>query len=96
MWQRSANAEHAFGMANLAWSYYNGVGTAIDLAAAADWYRRAGEAGHLESLYNLGLMYADGIGVPQDKEAAIEILNSVADAGLPDAKQALAKLSANH
>src|SRR5947209_120842 len=42
-------------------SYYEyGTGTPMDLAQAAQWYRKAAENGHVQAEVALGSMYAQG------------------------------------
>src|ERR671937_57184 len=41
-------------------------GSQLDLAAAAEWFRKAAVQGHTQAYYQLGNLYRAGSGVPRD------------------------------
>jgi TPR repeat protein len=53
------------------------------------------QSGNRGSCYNLGLMYATGTGAPQDSVEAYKWFHLAAEAGLPDAIAARARLSSS-
>ena len=58
-----------------------GLGVPKDLAAAAEWYRRAAQGGNASAQYNLGVFYQFGKGVPKDPAEAARLLRLAADQG---------------
>ena len=50
--------------------YYLGLGTPRDLAAAAEWFKKAARRQHPAAQKNLGLLYLRGLGVAQDYHQA--------------------------
>ena len=67
--------------ANLAARYANGVGVEMDMALAAEWYRKAAEQGNAVAQVNLGALYAAGRGVPRDDVQAFNWYRNAADLG---------------
>ena len=61
--------------------YEQGLGVPKDLAAAAEWYRRAAAAGNASAQYNLGVFYQFGKGVPKDAAKAARLLRQAAEQG---------------
>jgi TPR repeat protein len=61
--------------------YEQGLGVPKDLAAAAEWYRRAAAAGNASAQYNLGVFYQFGKGVPKDPAKAARLLRQAAEQG---------------
>jgi TPR repeat protein len=57
---------------------FGGEGVAIDVARAANWYRKAAEQGLPRAQYTLGRLYVDGEGVPQDYQQAVHWLRKAA------------------
>ena len=57
-------------LANLAWMYELGLGTAPDPFEAARLYERAARAGDFHSQIALGRLYSSGAAVPVDRERA--------------------------
>lgn len=80
-------AQTALGM-----MYEDGIGTALDTAAAARWYRRAAADGYLAAQNRLGILYYRGIGVPQDRQEGLFLIHRAADAGEPTAQANLGYL----
>jgi TPR repeat protein len=58
-----------------------GVGTPMDLKAAANWYETAAMLGHLQSQVNLGIVYVTGQDRLQDFERAHMWFNIAAATG---------------
>jgi TPR repeat protein len=57
----------------------SGMGTSVNLARAAQWYRQAALGGNLEAQFRLARLIAKGAkGVPVDKASAIKLLQSAA------------------
>lgn len=64
----------------------NGQGGARDVAAAADWYRRAARQDHAAAAYNLaGLLMQGGNGLARDVEEAMHWYQVAAEGGLAQA-----------
>ena len=71
---------------NLARCYHGGFGVEVDLAAAADLFRRGAEMGDSEAMYMRGVVAQNGRGIPQDPVEAYSWFKRAADAGHPDAQ----------
>jgi len=70
-WQLLAKFGDARAQNELGWLYQSGLGTDLDPAQAAHWYRRAATQGLAVAQTNLGILYNDGKGVTRDpREAA--------------------------
>jgi TPR repeat protein len=78
---------------NLGVLYDEGQGVAKDSKEAVKWYRQAADQGSKESQYNLGLKYYNGDGVPKSTSEAIKWFQLAADQDLPEAKDAIEKLT---
>lgn len=65
--------------------YQNGLGVAVDKAAAADWYGRAAEQNEPRALYHLALMLQTGDGVPKDPARALDLYRRAARQGVLEA-----------
>ncbi len=71
LWTPLAEQGIADAQANLGWIAQRGLGAAIDLAQAMDWYLLAAKQGHAIAQNNLGALYEHGLGVPQDDVQAL-------------------------
>jgi uncharacterized protein len=81
-WRPLAVAGDADAQFNIAQAYKLGRGVPIDLAQAADWFRRAAAQGHLQAQDNLGLVLYD----MGQKGDAIPYLQQSAERGEPRAQ----------
>lgn len=79
-------------MHNLGVYLFRGEGGPADVAAAAEWFRKAAAAGVVESQYNLGLLYQTGSGVSADASQARYWFRLAAARGDAEARRALAEL----
>jgi TPR repeat protein len=61
--------------------YDEGAGRPQDLAAAADWYRKAAQQGFVDAQTNLGMMYYHGQGVSRNHDEAAKWFRLAADQG---------------
>jgi TPR repeat protein len=77
------NAQAQF---RLAEAYRMGLGTAPDMAKAANWYRKAAEQGSAEAQLMLGLDYAHGDGVGTNTHEEVRWLRKAAEQGLARAQ----------
>jgi len=68
-------------MLELAGAYREGQGTAVDMAQAVDWYRKAAMAGHPQAQMYLGFMLDDGLGVEKDEVEAVKWYSRAAEQG---------------
>jgi uncharacterized protein len=84
-WLPLAKLGDAEAQYNIGVMYDEGAGRAQDLAAAADWYRKAAEQGFMDAQTNLGMMYYHGEGVARDLDSAAKWLRLAADQGDSDA-----------
>ncbi len=84
-WLPLARLGDAEAQYNIGVMYDEGAGRAQDLAAAADWYRKAAEQGFMDAQANLGMMYYHGQGVALDHDSAAKWLRLAADQGDSDA-----------
>ncbi len=75
---RGGDARAQFMMGTI---YEQGLGVPKDLAAAAEWYRRAAEGGNASAQYNLGIFYQFGKGVPKNSAEAARLLRLAAERG---------------
>ena len=70
----------------------HGIGTTLDLTAAASLYRRAANTGHRAAMRCLGAMLLDGIGVPQNAMEGETYLRQAALAGDVNAAMRVGRL----
>lgn len=61
--------------------YQTGQGAAVDLAKAADWYRKAADLKLAEAENNLGMMYLNGKGLDRDLVEAFKLFDRAAAQG---------------
>ena len=80
-WMALARAGDARAQVAVAGMYRFGEGRAVDLGAAARWYRSAAERGDPVGQLNLGEMYMRGEGVRRDDLRAYSWLDLAARAG---------------
>jgi TPR repeat protein len=73
--------------------YFNGIGTAQDFAAAAQWFAMAAAQGHADALLNLGLQFMDGHGVEHDLSKAKDLFLDAVAKGQPLAAHNLGYLA---
>ncbi|MGN1044536.1 MAG: tetratricopeptide repeat protein [Candidatus Methanomethylophilaceae archaeon] len=69
------------GSRNLGYCYAVGIGTEVDKAKAAEWYRISGNDGNAKAQCNLGVLYEYGHGVPKDFRMAAEWYRMSAENG---------------
>ncbi|CAD5225652.1 unnamed protein product [Bursaphelenchus okinawaensis] len=70
-WLRSANQEYAYARVKLGDYLFYGLGTQIDLAAAANQYKAAATSHqNAQALFNLAYMHENGLGVSRDLHLA--------------------------
>lgn len=67
MLEPRAEAGDAVAQNRLGILHYLGLGTPVDHALAADWFKRAALAGDANAQRNLGSMFRQGLGVPRDE-----------------------------
>lgn len=70
---------------------YGRNGIAVDVVAAAEWFKKAAEAGHVEAMAELGLCYELGCGVEQCDEQAMDWYTKAANCGHATAKFSVAE-----
>ena len=73
-------------------AYFNGKGTAKNVAEAHRWFRESAEKGYAKSQYNLAVMYYLGQGVAKDHAEAALWFRKAAYQGLADAQYNLGVL----
>jgi uncharacterized protein len=71
LWLVAAKGGHKRAQFYLATCNDNGLGTAIDLPTAYQWYLKAAKQGHRESQFNFGFLFRDGIVVQQNYRKAM-------------------------
>jgi hypothetical protein len=91
----AAQAGLAAGQHNLAVMYQEGLGVAIDYAAALKWYRKAAEQGAPPSQVNLGLMLYHGQGVAADQAEALKWIERGASQGFAAGEYVLGTIYEN-
>lgn len=74
--QGDAQAERYLGL-----MYEQGQGVIINMARAAEWYRKAAEHGDDKAQVKLGRLYQRGDGVPQDAKEALRWYRRAAEQG---------------
>lgn len=75
--------------------FARGESGGVDLAQAAEWYRKAGEQGHADALCNYAFLLHAGEGVAKNEEKAYELFEAAANQGQVQAQLNLGILSAN-
>jgi hypothetical protein len=92
VWYQRAAAQGAMeAQSNIGLLYKNGLGVPQDYEEAMRWYRLAATQGDALSQYQVGYLYAEGLGTVRDMGSAREWIRKAAAAGLPDAKEWLAR-----
>lgn len=76
-----ANGGDAQAQLALGWAYETGRGVAVDLATAAQWYRKAADNGDERAYFALSELHRLGQGVPQDEDQAVALLRTSAELG---------------
>jgi len=89
---RAAEGGHVHAQVNTACCYIEGLGVAVDDAAAVAWFEKAAERGDQEARYNLGVVLAKGKGTPQSFKLAAEWYQRAADRGHTSAMSNLGML----
>ena len=79
--ERAAEKGESRGAYNLACSYRDGEGGAVDKAQAAKYFRMAGERGHIQGVTCYGLALMSGDGITRDVVEGKKWLKKGADAG---------------
>lgn len=70
----------------------HGQGTALSLAEAAEWFRKAADQSLAEAQYNLAVQLSMGQGVAKDEVEAARWMLAAADQGLAEAQFGYSKL----
>jgi TPR repeat protein len=70
---------------------YGRNGIAVDVVAAAEWFKKAAQAGHVEAMAELGLCYELGCGLDQCDEQALDWYTKAANCGHATAKFSVAE-----
>ena len=92
-WRPAAEQGDMLAQFNLGALYEHGRGVKKDLSEAAKWYRKAAEQGNALAQYYLGAFYANGEGVEKNLPEATAWYRKAAAHGVPQAQEALKKLS---
>jgi uncharacterized protein len=69
-----------------------GIGGAVNLTEAVQWYQRAAQQNHDDGLFNLGRAYENGIGIGRDLGQARSYYERAAALGSKPARDALSNL----
>lgn len=86
--QRAAQRGNAIAQHDLAYMYFNGLGTAVQTAAAFELIKQSAQNGYALAQDYLGVMYGDGKdGAPQDWLQSYYWINKAAQQGYPQAIQ---------
>lgn len=88
---KSARAGNSKAAVQVGFSYESGAGVAVNLTAAAKWYRTGAEMGDSRGQKNLGALYESGRGVVEDWLEAAKWYQKSAQQGDPDGEAALAR-----
>ena len=89
---RAAERGHVGAQYDTACAYNEGVGVAVNDAAATTWFEKVAEQGNPDAQFNLGVALAEGKGTPQNYELAAEWYQRAADQGLARAMVNLGSL----
>lgn len=92
LFERASEQESAEAMFSLGALYGGGHQIETDRAKSLAWYRQAAQRQHPRAALMLGLYLRDGIATAPDLEAARRCFTFAAEAGLDEAKDALAGL----
>ena len=92
---RGAEEGDARAQAALGWAYQNGLGVAVDYAAARKWYEAAAAQGNAAAQNNLGNLHRSGLGVARNDIVAAQWYRKSADQGYALAQNNLALLLEN-
>ncbi len=90
---KAVSQDHAEAEALLGILCYSAEGVERDMAKALELLRRAARQGHARSQHILGVWYFNGEGVERDMLQAEYWLRKAAEQGLPEAVEALQKIS---
>ena len=69
-----------------------GIGTALDPAAAVEWFRKSADQNCPDAFYELGVCYENGEGVAHDFDKAIEWYRKAVDCGFTEAQSAIIRV----
>jgi TPR repeat protein len=86
----ASEAGHKNAHALLGLAHINGRGVAINPVEAVRMFLKGADEGDEFSFYLLGECYKQGLGVPANRDAALQYYQLAAEAGLLDARHALA------
>lgn len=89
--QRAAADDHPTALSLLSKIYRDGMGCEPDAVKAYVLTLRAAKAGYAVAQYETAVALFEGSGVEADEQSAFEWLRCASDAGLPEAKYALAR-----
>ena len=95
LYRRAADQGYAIAQYNLGLCFDNGIGVAVDKAAAARLWRLASDQGHAPSQVILSDYYFRGVGVAADAAKAVELFRRAADSGDAAAQFNLGHCNAN-
>lgn len=88
---KGAEANDSFALLAIGYAHESGVdGRVINMALAADYYRRAYELGDDDAAVRLGILYHRGAGVPYDLNRAVALYQEAADYGNPSGIRSVA------
>ncbi|MDA8256206.1 MAG: tetratricopeptide repeat protein [Betaproteobacteria bacterium] len=83
---RAAKEGRASAKTLLGWMHAEGIGSKVDAARAARYYREAAQQGEPSARNNLGELYEKGRSVAKDEKAAFEYYLAAAQSGFPPAQ----------
>ncbi|CAB4393251.1 unnamed protein product [Rhizophagus irregularis] len=75
----------------LAYCYYKGIGTELNLTKAFELYKKAAERGHIAAQNALGSFYEYGEGIEENSKQAVYWYNKAADSGYNKAQYNLGR-----
>lgn len=89
----AAQMGHPEAQYNLGIAYIEGIGVPYDAQKAASYFESAAQNDIMEAAYNLGLIYENGLLGEAEPDKALYWYKRAADAGSPEAKEALEQLA---
>ena len=69
-----------------------GIGTALDPAAAVEWFRKSAAQNCAAAFYELGVCYENGEGVERDFDTALEWYRKALDGGIAETQSAIIRV----
>lgn len=86
----AAKRNNLSSMYYLAFCFYYGVGTEVNLQQAFTYFDKSARLGLASAIYNVGICYYQGIGTPVNNLEAIKWFSRISNLGLAKAHYALA------